>query len=45
MQLITRRTFPFRRYSVGEDGSLSVKVKQPNHDGYEVSPFSKLGLH
>ena len=33
MQLITRRTFPFRRYSVGEDGSLLVRVKPQNRDG------------
>ncbi|KAF9643068.1 hypothetical protein BDM02DRAFT_3192257 [Thelephora ganbajun] len=39
-ELITCRRFPFRRYSIQEDGSMVVRVKHPNRDA-RPRPYAK----
>ncbi|KAF9786233.1 hypothetical protein BJ322DRAFT_1108087 [Thelephora terrestris] len=39
-ELVTRKRFPFRRYSFQEDGSLVVRVKHLNRDG-RPCPYTK----
>ncbi|KAF9778510.1 hypothetical protein BJ322DRAFT_1025198 [Thelephora terrestris] len=39
-ELVTRKRFPFRRYSFQEDGSLVVRVKHLNRDG-RPRPYTK----
>ncbi|KAF9653291.1 hypothetical protein BDM02DRAFT_3182831 [Thelephora ganbajun] len=39
-ELVTRKRFPFRRYSIQEDGSMVVRVRHPNQDA-RPRPYAK----